>query len=125
MPTYPNGYKTSVSALGLSQPSNYVKASVNTIGQATYNQVCVYTNNKEFCIGPNYWNTNASTTSSSLKTAMQNALGITVNCGSTTTETWCRHSNYGSCGANNAGGVYCYGTSGVCELSSNGSVSCR
>ena len=86
-------------------------------GTITGHTACLWYNNREFCIAPNYWTgtigvTNATegvNTKAKLKTDMENALGITIadsSCDST--------ADRASCGA----GVF------VCRADSDGRVNC-
>ena len=49
----------------------------NNIVQTT--QVCLKYNNRTFCMGPNYWDTDEATTRTKLQTAMEAALGTSAN----------------------------------------------
>ena len=84
----------------------YIKTTkVN--GTVTGHAACLWYNNREFCIAPNYWDTNASTTMTKLKADMENALGITSNCNSNT--------NF----------AYCFAGTFLCNADANGLVYCR
>ena len=92
-------------------------------------EVCIWYNNHEFCIAPNYWDTDVGTTKTKLKADMENALGITIEDSSCNSNT-----SYASCGA---GGFFCNANSngavdcnldvanGSCSVSGSGNAFCR
>ncbi len=84
----------------------YIKTTkVN--GTITGHAACLWYNNREFCMAPNYWDTNASTTMTKLKADMENTLGITSSCNSNT--------NF----------AYCFAGTFLCNADANGLVYCR
>lgn len=68
------------------------------------NQVCLFYNNNEFCIGPNYWDTNAATTLNKLQADMETSLGTS---------------------ASSCSGVGCTFGNNACYSTSNGQVYCE
>ncbi len=86
----------------------YIKTTkVN--GTVTSHLACIWYNNHEFCISPNYWDTNATTTKTKLKADMENSLGITIPDSSCTT---------------NENSIYCSASTLDCFSASNGEVNC-
>jgi len=95
----------------------YIKTTkVN--GTVTGHVTCLWYNNREFCIAPNYWTgtigvnnaTEGANTKAKLKADMENALGITIadsSCYSSPSDAYC-----------DAGDFYCY-------AASRGYVSCN
>ena len=94
----------------------YIKTTkVN--GTVTGHTTCLWYNNHEFCIAPNYWagpigvdgTTYGATTKAKLKADMEASLGITINAS--------------SCGSG-ASTAYCYAGDFSCYADSIGLVSC-
>lgn len=82
------------------------------------NQVCVYYNDNEFCLGANYWDTNADKTKKKLQTEMAEALKINetdLSCKADSDRVWCQVSNF-ECAVETGSyaRAYCYGKSGGC-----------
>ncbi len=84
-------------------------------------EACLYYNNHEFCLGPNYWEGTIGVqdsaaemaTKNKLQTAMENALGTSAdNC--------LLRSDYIECIFGNPGGIHGY----VCDVYYDGGVSC-
>ncbi len=86
----------------------YIKTTkVN--GTVTGHSACLWYNNREFCIAPNYWDTDEATTEGKLKADMENALGITIadsSCNSNTSYAYCNAGDFG-CHAYSTGHVDC------------------
>ncbi len=94
----------------------YIKTTkVN--GTVTGHAACLWYNNREFCIAPNYWTgtigvnnaTEGANTKVKLKADMENALGITIadsNCHSNTSNAYCYAGDF-DCYANYNGFVGC------------------
>ena len=81
-----------------------------------YHEACLWYNNKEFCLAPNYWvgdaqdQSNGATTKAKLKADMEAALGITINvnsCDSDSSHANCYAGDF-YCYAYSDGDVYCY-----------------
>ncbi len=81
-------------------------------------EVCLWYNNHEFCIGPNYWTgtigvedaTEGENTKAKLKAAMESALGITIadsSCNFSTFSASCGVGDFG-CYADSSGYVDCH-----------------
>ena len=86
----------------------YIKTTkVN--GTVTGHAACLWYNNREFCIAPNYWNMDGATTKAKLKADMENALGITIADSSCSSD---------------ASGAYCYAGDFFCYSGSYGYVDC-
>ena len=87
----------------------YIKTTkVN--GTVTGHTSCLWYNNREFCVAPNYWDTDSATTKTKIKADMENALGITIadsSCGSITSYAGCSAGDF-SCGAYSYGDVRCF-----------------
>lgn len=95
-------------------------------------QVCIYYNNKEFCMGTNYWvsgDTDGSKTTAKLKAGMGSALGVTVDaCESSSYNAVCGVSNDVSnltCWVNSADSVMCDGNGVACVVNGDGSAECH
>ncbi len=105
----------------------YIKTTkVN--GTVTGHIACLWYNNREFCIVPNYWNTDGATTKTKLKADMENALGITIadsSCDSGSNLADCNAGDF-SCGAGSSGFVYCGSnvTLGDCGVGGSGNAGC-
>ena len=93
-------------------------------------EACLWYNNHEFCLGPNYWvgdsqdQEDGTTTKAKLQTAMESALGTQADsCYSNSDNANC---NFGGfyCDALANGGVICSGDYGYCEVYSVGSSVC-
>ena len=78
-------------------------------GTVTSHLACIWYNNHEFCISPNYWDTDAATTKTKLKADMENSLGITIPDSSCTVD---------------ESSVYCSASTLDCFSASNGEVNC-
>ncbi len=94
----------------------------------TGHTACLWYNNREFCIAPNYWNTDGATTKAKLKADMENALGITIadsSCDSATSSARCDAGDF-DCYANSDGDVNCtsYVTYGNCNVNGSGLAYC-
>ena len=95
----------------------YIKTTkVN--GTVTGHTACLWYNNREFCIAPNYWTgtigvedaTAGANTKAKLKADMENALGITIadsSCGSGARDAYCDAGDF-NCSAISYGDVSCY-----------------
>ncbi len=105
----------------------YIKTTkVN--GTVTGHTACLWYNNREFCIAPDYWNTDVATTKAKLKADMENALGITIadsSCYSGTSYARCLAGDF-SCYADSYGNVTCDSgvTDGYCGVDGSGGASC-
>ncbi len=103
----------------------YIKTTkVN--GTVTGHTACLWYNNREFCIAPNYWDTDGGTTKTKLKADMENALGITIadsSCGSDASNAYCSAGDF-YCGAGSDGGVYSSSsvTIGACYVYGSGNA---
>ncbi len=100
---------------------------VNNIIDST--EVCLWYNNHEFCIGPNYWVGDAqdqeegTTTEAKLQTAMETALGIQADsCSSSSRSANCNFGDF-RCDAFADGFVECHDDGGgYCDVNGDGSV---
>ena len=105
----------------------YIKTTkVN--GTVTGHAACLWYNNREFCIAPNYWDTDGGTTKTKLKADMENALGITIadsSCKSGPGTVACSAGDF-DCDAYSNGDVYCgsHVSSGVCNVYGSGDAVC-
>ena len=119
-------YETNVNTIRTNY-SYYLKHEVeNNIIEDT--EVCLWYNNHEFCIGPNYWDTDSETTKTKLKADMESALGITIadsSCTSSTGGASCNSGDF-SCFANSFGSVSCNSSvaSGGCGVNGSGNAYC-
>ena len=99
-------------------------------------EACLYYNNNEFCLGPNYWvetgNGNAQhesaengiATKNKLQTAMETTLGTQADsCYSYSNSADCHFGDF-NCRAAADGSVYCGDDSGYCEVNGDGSSVC-
>ena len=99
-------------------------------------KACLYYNNNEFCLGPNYWvetgngdahhrsNENGVATKNKLQTAMENALGTQADsCGSSSSGAHCNFGSF-SCSAGADFGVSCYEGTGGCIVYDDGTSLC-
>ncbi len=99
-------------------------------------EACLWYNNHEFCLGPNYWvetgNGNAQhesaengvATKNKLQTAMETALGTQADsCSSGSVHAGCYFGDF-RCGADADGYVDCYDGGGYCEVNGDGSSGC-
>ena len=95
----------------------------------TGHSACLWFNNHEFCLLPNYWDTDGITTKTKLKTDMENALGIIID------DSDCVYDNTGArcnagdfrCYVASTGDVSChsYVNEKYCHVSTNGTVRCH
>ena len=113
----------------------YIKTTkVN--GTVTGHVACLWYNNREFCIAPNYWTgtigvnntTEGTNTKAKLKADMENALGITIadsSCRSSRGSASCSAGDFG-CDANSDGYVSCGSnvTFEGCYVYGSGDASC-
>ncbi len=99
-------------------------------------EACLYYNNAEFCLGPNYWvetgNGNAQhqsaengvATKNKLQTAMESALGTQADsCSSNSGNARCSFGDF-RCNALALGDVYCSVGHGSCEVYGDGTSDC-
>ena len=100
-------------------------------------EVCLWYNNNEFCLGPNYWvetgngdashwsQENGVATKNKLQAAMETALGTQADsCGSDSGNAYCDFGEF-SCSAYLDGDVGCSDDySGYCEVNGDGSSFC-
>ena len=96
-------------------------------GIITSLESCLRYNNNEFCLGPNYWDTNGTTTMTKLQTAMETALGTSAAvCSSSGYSAECDFGDF-NCKADSNGGVLCRSNvSNVeCPIEYYGSSFCR
>ena len=136
-PIWTSGSPTTYATLAQLQ-SNYAQFTSRPYyikTTSSEHQACLWYNNREFCLGANYWEgtigvndaTAGTATMNKLKTAMEAALGTSANedgCGSDEDEAWC---NFGSfnCNANSFGGVICGGVGTYCEVYPDGLALCH
>ena len=113
----------------------YIKTTkVN--GTVTGHEACLWYNNREFCIAPNYWTgtigvsnaTEGANTKAKLKADMENALGITIadsSCNSSTNDAYCNAGDF-YCNANSTGTVSCCSrvTRGYSVVNESGGAYC-
>ena len=105
----------------------YIKTTkVN--GTVTGHKACLWYNNREFCMSPNYWDTDDTTTKAKLKADMENALGITIadsSCNPFTISAYCYAESF-YCYAYANGSVRCGSllSGGRCNVDGNGSAYC-
>ncbi len=105
-------------------------------GTVTGHAACLWYNNREFCIAPNYWTgtigvsnaTEGANTKAKLKADMEDALGITIadsSCDSSTSRGRCRVGDF-FCNANYTGSVSCnlYSALGTCYVFGIGNAYC-
>ena len=120
-------YETNVNTIRTNY-DYYLKHEVeNNIIEDT--EVCIWYNNHEFCIGPNYWDTDSETTKTKLKADMESALGITIadsSCGSYTSDAICAAGDF-DCNAGSNGDVYCHSdvTGEYCGVNGSGGAGCH
>ena len=109
----------------------YIK-STQINGNTYGHTACLWYNNQEFCLGPNYWtgtigtqdSTAAENTKKRLKAEMELALGVTASsCFSGSVNAECYFGSF-NCYANYYGNVYCYSGSRACYVTSSGSAYC-
>ena len=113
----------------------YIKTTkVN--GTVTGHAACLWYNDREFCISPNYWTgtigvnnaTEGANTKAKIKADMENALGITIadsSCNSSESYAYCYTGDF-RCSALSFGGVDCGSgvTSGSCDVYGSGDARC-
>ena len=102
-------------------------------------EVCLYYNNHEFCLGPNYWvetgngdkyhksEENGLATKNKIQTAMETALGTQANCNSFESRAYCFFGDF-SCFAFANGSVDCNdytNAGGYCEVDGDGTSLCE
>ena len=103
----------------------YVKTALGG-GSPINHKICALINNREFCVGPNYWDTDAATTLNKLKSNLENTLGITIPNNKCTTGEYnadceAQGINFGS---NSNGNMYFWASDYRCYIYSNGNVDC-
>ncbi len=128
-------YETNVSTIRTDY-NFYLKHEVEeNIIEST--EACLYYNNAEFCLGPNYWvetgNGNAKhhsaengvATKNKLQTAMETTLGIAADyCGSNLNSAYCEFGDF-SCVVSASGGLNCHDNNGsCCRVEGDGSSDC-
>ena len=123
--TYPNVPSTTYTTNESLQNTAYVRKS--TIGFAT----CIYENNTEYCLEPNYWETDLQTTKDKLQADMEATFGQILSC---TTEpasnggtARCGFSTYNGCIVNQST-VSCFRERTdieSCQVSNNNVASCN
>ena len=87
-------------------------------------QACLYYNNHEFCLSPNYWDTNGLTTKNKLQADMEAVLGTSADiCSNSVNVAYCGF-GYFSCGADSSGAVVCDSGDLECIVYSDGSARC-
>ena len=99
-------------------------------------EVCLWYNNHEFCLGPNYWvetgnggsnhqsTENGVATKNKLQTAMETALGTQADsCHAISTNANCYFGDF-YCYAHSPGDVGCNDEYGYCEVNGDGSSDC-
>ena len=105
----------------------YIKTTkVN--GTVTGHTACLWYNNREFCMAPNYWDTDGATTIAKLKADMENVLGITIadsSCSFSTIFAICDAGVF-PCGAGSLGFVHCGSdvTNESCFVDGSGNARC-
>ena len=95
----------------------------------TGHAACLWYNDQEFCISPNYWDTDGVTTKNKLKADMENALGISINdsnCESGEIYALCYAGTF-NCYANSSGVVNCFShpNGEFCYVDGSGSAACE
>ena len=134
-----NGTYSSMDALAVaysdwSNAQIYIKTT-KVDGTVTGHAVCVWHNNREFCLTPNYWTgpigtpseTEALRTRAKLKADMENVLGLTnINCSYSASGTDC-YAGVFYCGSGSSGNVSCYAPniSGYCRVFGGASATCQ
>ena len=127
-------YETNVNTIRTNY-SYYLKHEVeDNIIEST--EACIYYNNNEFCLGPNYWvetgNGNAQhqstengvATKNKLQTAMETALGTQADsCYSYSDNAYCYFGDF-YCYAAMDGNVECYEVNSYCGVRGDGSSIC-
>ena len=104
----------------------YIKSTI-TNGDVTGHKACLWYNNHEFCLSPNYWSGDSATTKSRLKNDMENDLSISINdsnCSSTSDYISCSINGM-LCGVYDSGIVACGASFGYCRVYGNGSTYCK
>ncbi len=93
-------------------------------------ETCLWYNNHEFCLGPNYWvgdaqdQVDGTTTKAKLQTAMETALGTQADgCYSYSARADCYFGDF-ECSAFANGNVGCNDASGSCGVAGDGSSAC-
>ncbi len=101
----------------------YIKtARVN--GTIAGHVACLWYNNREFCIAPNYWDTNEVTTKVKLQADMEAVLGTQAGgCASGSSAVSCTFGNF-NCASHLGGRVQCYSGKCDCSVFDDGSSEC-
>ncbi len=125
--TYYNKLELLQSAYNNFVNNPYYIRSILIDGNAVGHQACLWYNNHEFCLSPNYWAGTIGTSSANagtqtmikLQRDMENALGITLtNCTNNAREATCNIGSF-SCTSNNSSEVQCQGSYGYCTVDSS------
>ena len=122
-------YETDVNTIR-SNYKHYIKHEVeNKIIKKT--EACIWYNNHEFCLGPNYWVGDAqdqidgTTTKAKLQTAMETALGTQADsCSSYSGSAECSFGDL-TCGTIPSGDSSCGNSYGYCQLVYNSEAWCE
>ena len=133
--TWVSGSPTTYPTLDQLQ-SNYANFSNSPvyIKTVTEHQACLYYNNHEFCLSPNYWEGTIGVSDSAaglatknkLKADMETALGTSASgCDSYASSALCTFGDF-YCHADSNGSVYCYTyvSNAYCEVDSGGTADC-
>ena len=106
--------------------SIYIKSIkyLNVSDQIFNHQACLYYNDNEFCLDPNYWENDSTTTKEKLKTAMEESLNTAVDiCSSYSNFVKCEIDDY-RCYSYNIGSVQCEIDDKICLVLSSGAAKC-
>jgi hypothetical protein len=99
----------------------YIKSTTSA------HQACLWANNHEFCLSPNYWvsgDSDGSLTKAKLQADMEEKLGTTASsCSSSASNAHCKFGSF-YCLASSSGGVLCSGGGSTCDVNSGGSTRC-
>ncbi len=113
--------------------ANFANSPVYIKTQAEH-EACLYYNNHEFCLSPNYWEGTIGVhdeaaeiaTKNKLQAEMETALGTSASaCGSNGANAYCDFGDF-LCGANLYGNVNCYSfvSAAYCAVNSDGTADC-
>ncbi len=117
-----NAY-SSYSSLNLSEPDQLIRTKMRGNSVESH-ETCLYYNNKIFCMGPNYWDTDGEITKNKLKENMESALGTSAdNCKSYIDYSSCSFGG-GTCYAHLDGLSVCDDGIYYCDITKDGSAIC-
>ena len=116
---------------GWSDAPIYIKSTILN-GAVIGHETCLFYNNREFCMAPNYWDTDAETSKTKLKTDLEEAYNITIpdsDCGTAGTWSYCNIDDF-DFGVSSDGSnwtrlsVYSQGINTRCNVEGYGSAWC-